>query len=138
MLTFTQVEHLLGGSLPGSARKSKAFWSNRAGQGTLQAQAWMEAGYHVLAVDFEKETVTFAKPGRPYHVKRDPAGQVVWDGNLIKALREHLGLNQAAFADELGVRQQTISEWESGKYEPSRATAKHLGLVAERAGFNYG
>jgi DNA-binding transcriptional regulator YiaG len=53
------------------------------------------------------------------------------------ALRSHLGLNQAGLAEALGVRQQTISEWESGRYEPSRARSKHLSLIAEGAGFRY-
>jgi DNA-binding transcriptional regulator YiaG len=53
-------------------------------------------------------------------------------------LRQYLGLSQAQFAEQLGVRQQTISEWETGMYAPSRATRKYLTLVAERAGFSYG
>jgi DNA-binding transcriptional regulator YiaG len=48
-----------------------------------------------------------------------------------------MGLTQAQFAEELGVRQQTVSEWEQGLYAPTRATAKHLTLVAERAEFIY-
>jgi DNA-binding transcriptional regulator YiaG len=55
----------------------------------------------------------------------------------VRALREHLGLNQEGLAEVLGVRQQTISEWETGVYAPSRASSKHLGLVAERADFGY-
>ncbi len=40
-------------------------------------------------------------------------------------------------ADELGVRQQTVSEWEVGAYEPRGASRTVLSLVAERAGFRY-
>jgi DNA-binding transcriptional regulator YiaG len=40
-------------------------------------------------------------------------------------------------ADELGTRQQTISEWETGQYRPRGASARLLSLVAERAGFEY-
>jgi DNA-binding transcriptional regulator YiaG len=46
-------------------------------------------------------------------------------------------LTQQQFAAVLGVRQQTVSEWEVGAYEPTRATCHHLTLVAERAGFQY-
>jgi len=53
-------------------------------------------------------------------------------------LRRHMGLSQAELAAELGVRQQTISEWETGMYQPKRAMSKLLTLVAERAGFTYG
>ena len=60
-----------------------------------------------------------------------------WDAERIKALREHLGMTQQQLAEELGVRQQTISEWEVGMYQPRRSTSKYLALIAERAGFTY-
>jgi len=40
-------------------------------------------------------------------------------------------------ADELGTRQQTISEWEKGMYRPRGASATLLSIVAERARFAY-
>jgi DNA-binding transcriptional regulator YiaG len=49
-----------------------------------------------------------------------------------------MGLSQDALADEMGTRQQTISEWETGQYRPRGASAKLLSIVAERAGFEYG
>ncbi len=63
--------------------------------------------------------------------------KVEWNPDTIKSLREHLGMTQKQMAEELGVRQQTISEWEVGVYEPRRATRKYLSLIAERAGFKY-
>ncbi len=62
----------------------------------------------------------------------------VWDAQRVRALRRHLGLSQAQLAQELGVRQQTVSEWETGRYRPRGAAARLLSLVAERAGFRYG
>jgi DNA-binding transcriptional regulator YiaG len=47
-------------------------------------------------------------------------------------------LTQQEFSDELGVRQQTVSEWETGQYEPRGSSARLLSIVAERAGFVYG
>ena len=61
-----------------------------------------------------------------------------WDGRHIRALREHLGLTQQEMADQLGTRQQTISEWETGMYQPRGASSTLLTMVAERAGFEYG
>ena len=55
----------------------------------------------------------------------------------MHALRRHLGLTQQELADELGTRQQTISEWERGLYRPRGASARLLTLVAERADFPY-
>lgn len=60
-----------------------------------------------------------------------------WDSRRVRALRDHLGLSQGALAGELGVRQQTVSEWETGQYAPRGASARLLSLVAERARFDY-
>ena len=60
-----------------------------------------------------------------------------WYKQNIKALRQHLGLTQAELAGELGTRQQTISEWETGMYQPRGASATLLSIVAERSEFNY-
>jgi DNA-binding transcriptional regulator YiaG len=65
------------------------------------------------------------------------AEQIVWDAKAIKALRKHLGLSQEKLAAALGTRQQTISEWETGMYQPRRSTSRYLSIVAERAGFTY-
>lgn len=55
----------------------------------------------------------------------------------MRALRRHLGLTQQELAGQLGTRQQTISEWEREMYAPRGASATLLGIVAERAGFEY-
>lgn len=61
-----------------------------------------------------------------------------WTAERIAALRESLGLTQSSFADELGVRQQTVSEWETGRYEPRGASTRMLEFLAERAPPAYG
>jgi DNA-binding transcriptional regulator YiaG len=61
-----------------------------------------------------------------------------WDAARVKALRAHLGMTQQSFADELGVRQQTVSEWEKGIYRPRGATVTLLNLIADQAGFKNG
>ena len=48
-----------------------------------------------------------------------------------------MGLTQQELADELGARQQTISEWETGMYQPRGTSATLLNIIAERAGFEY-
>ena len=60
-----------------------------------------------------------------------------WDSVRVRALREHLGLTQQEMANQLGTRQQTISEWETGMYQPRGASSTLLSMVAERAGFEY-
>ena len=61
-----------------------------------------------------------------------------WDAGTVRELRHRLGLSQQALADELGIRQATVSDWERGIYAPRGASARMLLMVAERAGFEYG
>lgn len=58
-----------------------------------------------------------------------------WTPEAIRALREHMGLTQREMAEELEVRQQTISEWETNLHKPHRSTQKTLTLIAERHDF---
>jgi transcriptional regulator with XRE-family HTH domain len=46
-------------------------------------------------------------------------------------------MTQQQMSGELGTRQQTISEWETGMYRPRGGMNRLLTLVAERAGFDY-
>ena len=54
-----------------------------------------------------------------------------WNAERVRDLRTRLGITQRQLADELGVRQQTISEWETGAYQPRGASARMLRHVAE-------
>ena len=60
-----------------------------------------------------------------------------WDKQRIKALRQHLELTQTELGEELGTRQQTISEWETGMYKPRGLSVTLLTIVSERTGFKY-
>jgi len=48
-----------------------------------------------------------------------------------------LELTQRKLAEELGTRQQTISEWETGMYQPRGTSATLLSIIAEHSGFDY-
>jgi len=63
--------------------------------------------------------------------------KIEWNADTIKALRQHMGLTQKEMSEELGTRQQTISEWETGMYKPRGGTRTLLNIIAERAGFVY-
>lgn len=132
-LTFQAIEQLLNDPLPKSAQ-NRAWWSNRDTASALQAGAWVHAGYHVSAVDFEQKTVTFVPFKATYNIQKKD-DEIVWNQDAVKALRKYMGLTQAKFAAEMGVRRQTVSEWENGVYEPDRSTAKHLELIAKQASF---
>lgn len=134
-LTFAEIEGLMNDTLPDSARSKRAWWSNRS-KGALQASAWMKAGYRVEDVDLDGQRVTFRQPTTKPKVER-VGDTVLWNAELIKALRRHMDLTQAEFAQRLGVYQQTVSQWENRAYEPTLATSKYLTLIAEQAGFKY-
>lgn len=65
-------------------------------------------------------------------------GRDEWDAERIRRLRGHLGLTQAGMSELLNARQQTISEWERGRYRPRGPSARLLSYVAEDSGFQYG
>lgn len=132
-LTLAEIERLIRNRLPASARL-RSWWSNRDSVSAAQAAAWIQAGYHVEAVDFERQTVTFREFQTEYVVQRQ-GDTILWNQDAVRALRKHMSLTQAKFAQELGVRRQTVSEWENGVYEPDRSTAKHLERVAQQQRF---
>lgn len=53
------------------------------------------------------------------------------DGGRVRRLRRRAGLSQAALARRLGVRQQTVSEWERGLYAPRGASLTVLRMFEE-------
>lgn len=57
-----------------------------------------------------------------------------WDGERVRELRAALGDSQHAFAQRLGTRQQTVSEWERGARRPRRMAQRLLALLAEEHG----
>ncbi|NJL46259.1 MAG: helix-turn-helix transcriptional regulator [Leptolyngbyaceae cyanobacterium SM2_5_2] len=134
LLAFAEIEAMLGGELPASARDRKNWWSNRDSATALQASAWIKAGYHVQDVDIGQKKVTFRKYQAHYNIQTKD-GKIIWQQDAIRALRKHMGLTQIDFAEQMGVRRQTVSEWENGVYEPDRSTAKFLELVAKHANF---
>jgi DNA-binding transcriptional regulator YiaG len=60
-----------------------------------------------------------------------------WNKSSIYKLRKHLGMTQMQMAENLGTRQQTISEWEIGMYKPRGMSVTLLNMVAEKSNFKY-
>jgi len=78
------------------------------------------------------------KEGEGARLRKSKGGDAAWDGEAVRSLRKHMQLSQGELAGELGTRQQTISEWETDRYQPRGASSRLLSIVAERAGFEYG
>jgi len=59
-----------------------------------------------------------------------------WDAARIIALRKRLGWTQREMAERFHMRQQTISEWETGKYTPTNHSCVLLTALARRYQFS--
>ena len=62
---------------------------------------------------------------------------IMWDKEMVSALREYLGVTQSKMAEKLGTRQQTISEWELGNYQPRGMSVTLLNIIADHSRFKY-
>ena len=69
--------------------------------------------------------------------RQAPPTDFKWQADNIRALRAHLGLSQTALSREIGIRQQTISEWETGMYAPRGASVTILTLLAVSSNFQF-
>ncbi|HIF71137.1 MAG TPA: XRE family transcriptional regulator [Dehalococcoidia bacterium] len=69
--------------------------------------------------------------------RQAPPTDFKWQADNIRALRTHLGLSQTALSQEIGIRQQTISEWETGMYAPRGASVTILTLLAVSSNFQF-
>ncbi len=61
MLTFEDIESIIGKALPQSAVKHRAFWANDNEGHHPHARSWMSAGYRVAYVDREDRIVRFER-----------------------------------------------------------------------------
>jgi DNA-binding transcriptional regulator YiaG len=56
-----------------------------------------------------------------------------WTPGRIQKLRNRLGMSQSAFAERMGVRQATVSDWETAKQTPSPMARRLLDRIASAA-----
>ena len=69
--SFDELEMLLGRKLPPSAHNHRPWWGNDYSSGThSHAQAWIEAGWKVDAVDIKEKWVRFVRAGRRKWIQR--------------------------------------------------------------------
>jgi len=55
-------------------------------------------------------------------------------GNLIRTLRQKLGMTQEEFAHEIAVTVSTVNRWENAHAEPSKLAWKAISDLARKRG----
>lgn len=58
-VSFEDLEESIGGGLPASAERHRAWWANT--ERNTQARVWMDEGWRVDSVDFDNRQVTFSR-----------------------------------------------------------------------------
>lgn len=90
-LSFERIEAILGSTLPKSARDYQAWWANQVGGGHVQANAWLDNGWHTEQLSLARRQVTFtpvATPRAPKGVRGSrPRGLSIDEAKRSVALR---------------------------------------------------
>lgn len=61
LLSFQQIESILGDRLPKSAYTYRVWWGNELNPDRVQAHAWISAGWVVDTVSLENQWVRFKR-----------------------------------------------------------------------------
>jgi len=59
VLTFAEIEGIIGDNLPFNAVRDPNWWTNS--RGTTQGRAWIDVGWEMQGADLNKRTATFAR-----------------------------------------------------------------------------
>jgi hypothetical protein len=78
-LTFAEIETIIGGRLPASAYRYRAWWSNNP-ENSVMTKAWLAAGWYSSDVDMEGKKLVFrrgaeAGPGFQEERAQDALGE---------------------------------------------------------------
>lgn len=83
-MTFSEIERLIDGDLPSSAREYRAWWSNDSSR-QAQAEQWLSAGWRTDEVDFVRGFVSFSR------IQARERAYIDFFEGLFKALRAKIG-----------------------------------------------
>lgn len=71
-LSFERIEAILGFPLPKSAREYQAWWANQRNGRHVQANSWLDSGWHTGELSLAQGRVTFT-PVRTPRAPRHPS-----------------------------------------------------------------
>lgn len=60
-LTFREIEEIIQTSLPASARKYSAWWSNNYSEPTRHCKYWLEYDWETFNLNLDNERIEFIK-----------------------------------------------------------------------------
>lgn len=114
-------------------------WSWRLQEATPEERQNFEispSGYGVHWPDIDEDlsargALRGTPAPRPERFRDPPAkNPSEWSPGRIQRLRRRLNMSQKEFAKRLGVRQATVSDWETGKQSPSQMARRLLDRFA--------
>ena len=65
VLTFDEIEKIIGDKLPPAALKYRPWWGNEKGKESRQSSYWLNAGWEVGRVDLKARMVLFRRARTP-------------------------------------------------------------------------
>jgi hypothetical protein len=80
-LSFQDIEEIIEGELPASARKHRSWWANDS-VGHVHSQQWLDVGWRVAQINMTEEKVTFAR------VKERESDYIRFFSAVLNDLRE--------------------------------------------------
>jgi hypothetical protein len=107
-VSFTEIEQLLGFTLPNSARLYRPWWANDVKGGHTQALAWDVAGWQTSRVNLVDETLIFVRTGQGSF-----ASAMNIDDQTIVSVREKVD----AAREELDMAVTFHEAWKPSAYD---------------------
>ena len=133
-MKFAEIEKIIGGKLPASARY-RAWWSNNDFNSVL-TKVWLEAGFKSEQVDMAKHKLVFRRVRKPQAA--DAAGPAAGEHAVSSALRcnarsrPHHARHRSHAAGRSGMggsARRSVRQGEAGAVSaaaPSRHLCRHL------------
>lgn len=118
VLTFKEIEKILGDNLPPSAREYTAWWANdTSGVHRNASDGWMAANWKVEKVDMKNETVSFIKNNAP-SAPKNPKNQAISVDVSKELTKDSAVLSSDVDGRITSVIEELISDYNKGKYYP--------------------
>ncbi len=100
LVSFEQIERIIGDKLPASAHEHRAWWSNNPNN-SVMTKAWIEAGFRSEQVDMDGRKLVFRrvrgqKPSEPNSDRSGPHPLIGW---MKGSVRVAPGVDLTAPAD---------------------------------------